>query len=40
MAGAIVFMALPASNFVTGQTLCVDGGLLVEGFAGACVTRG
>ena len=39
MAGAIVFMTLPASNYVTGQTLCVDGGLLTEGFAGACVTR-
>ena len=40
MAGAIVFMALPASSYVSGQCLCVDGGLLVEGFAGACVTRG
>lgn len=39
MAGAIAFMALPASNYVTGQTLCVDGGLLIEGFAGACVNR-
>ncbi len=28
------------SGYVTGQTLSVDGGLLCEGFPGACVTRG
>lgn len=40
MAAAIAFFAMPASSYVTGQTLSVDGGLLVEGFAGACVDRG
>ena len=40
MAGAICFFAMGASGYVTGQTLCVDGGLLCEGFAGACVQRG
>ena len=40
MAGAICFFAMRASGYVTGQTLCVDGGLLCEGFAGACVQRG
>ena len=40
MASAICFFAMGASGYVTGQTLGVDGGLLCEGFAGACVTRG
>lgn len=40
MASAIVFFALPASSYVTGQTLNVDGGLSAEGFAGPCVVRG
>ena len=35
----IVFFVLQ-SGYVTGQTLSVDGGLLCEGFPGACVTRG
>jgi hypothetical protein len=35
----IVFLFLQ-SGYVTGQTLSVDGGLLCEGFPGACVTRG
>jgi Tropinone reductase 1 len=39
MAAAIAFMALPASSYVTGQTLSVDGGLLIEGFAGPTVQR-
>jgi Tropinone reductase 1 len=34
-----VFLFLQ-SGYVTGQTLSVDGGLLCEGFPGACVTRG
>ena len=35
----VVFLFLQ-SGYVTGQTLSVDGGLLCEGFPGACVTRG
>ena len=35
----VVFCVLQ-SGYVTGQTLSVDGGLLCEGFPGACVTRG
>ena len=37
---AIAFFAMPASSYVTGQCLAVDGGLLAEGFAGPCVSRG
>ena len=40
MASAIAFFAMPASSYVTGQCLAVDGGLLAEGFAGPCVSRG
>ena len=39
MASAIAFFAMPASSYVTGQCLSVDGGLLAEGFAGPCVER-
>jgi NAD(P)-dependent dehydrogenase (short-subunit alcohol dehydrogenase family) len=39
MASAIAFFAMPASSYVTGQCLSVDGGLLAEGFAGPCVRR-
>ncbi len=39
MASAIAFFAMPASSYVTGQCLAVDGGLLAEGFAGPCVSR-
>ena len=39
MASAIAFFAMPASSYVTGQCLSVDGGLLAEGFAGPCVLR-
>lgn len=31
MVGAAVFFASPASDFVTGQILCVDGGLTCQG---------
>jgi Tropinone reductase 1 len=37
MACAICFLAMPASSYVAGQTLSVDGGLSAEGFAGPCV---
>ena len=36
----VVFFVVLQSGYVTGQTLSVDGGLLCEGFPGACVTRG
>lgn len=38
MASAIVFLMLPASSYITGQTINVDGGLLACGFAGPCVS--
>mmetsp|Transcript_26068 Transcript_26068/g.42608 ORF Transcript_26068/g.42608 Transcript_26068/m.42608 type:complete len:334 (+) Transcript_26068:74-1075(+) len=37
ISAAILFFALPCASFITGQTLCVDGGLLANGFAGPCV---
>jgi Tropinone reductase 1 len=37
MAGAVAFLTLPASAYVTGQCLGVDGGLSAEHFAGPCV---
>lgn len=38
IAGPIVFLCLPASSYITGQVLGVDGGLTAQGFAGPCIT--
>ena len=36
-AGAVAFLCMPASAYITGQVLCVDGGLAAQGFRGPCV---
>ncbi|RVW65970.1 Tropinone reductase-like [Vitis vinifera] len=28
----VAFLCLPASSYITGQTICVDGGMSVNGF--------
>lgn len=38
VAGPIVFLCLPASSYITGQVLGVDGGLTAQGFDGPCIT--
>jgi tropinone reductase I len=38
IAAPIVFLCLPASSYITGQILAVDGGLTCQGFDGPCVT--
>lgn len=37
VAAAVVFLCLPASSYITGQVLGVDGGLCAQGFAGPCI---
>ena len=39
IAAAVVFLLLPASSYITGQILGVDGGLTAQGFDGPCVTQ-
>ena len=36
-AGAVCFLCMPASAYITGQVLSVDGGLAAQGFRGPCV---
>ena len=38
VADTILFFCMPASSYVTGQVLGVDGGLTAQGFDGPCVT--
>lgn len=36
-AGMVAFLCMTASAYVTGQVICVDGGLVAQGFRGPCV---
>jgi len=39
IAATVAFLALPAASYITGQTINIDGGISIEGFAGPCVVR-
>lgn len=39
IAAPVVFLLLPASSYITGQTICVDGGLTAQGFDGPCANQ-
>lgn len=36
-ASVVAFLCLPASSYMTGQVLAVDGGLSAQGFQGPCI---
>ena len=38
IAAPILFLCMPASSYITGQCLAIDGGLTAQGFDGPCVT--
>jgi tropinone reductase I len=38
IAAPITFLCLPASSYITGQVLGIDGGLTAQGFDGPCVS--
>lgn len=38
VAGPITFLLMPASNYITGVCIPIDGGLSAQGFDGPCVT--
>jgi Tropinone reductase 1 len=40
VAQPIVFLCMPASSYITGQCLGIDGGLTAQGFQGPCVELG
>ncbi|XP_019056538.1 PREDICTED: tropinone reductase homolog At2g29330-like [Tarenaya hassleriana] len=33
VAALVTFLCLPAASYITGQTICIDGGLTVNGFS-------
>jgi len=39
VANPIAFLCMPASSYMTGQVVGVDGGLTAQGFDGPCVTE-